>query len=668
MTFPQRMNRRLNILFWTLLLSLLSPAALKAGECGRTYRCQEALVKFSRHLKATDIERLLKENHGVVVRRFPRTRLYQVAFPEQYETAGWLAAFRDQAGVLLAEPNDLVSAQALPNDPQFNLLWGLKNAGQTGGLAGTDIAIENVWDTFQDGSGVIVAVIDTGVDYEHPDLAANMWVNPGEIAGNGIDDEGNGFIDDIHGYDFSNNDNDPMDDHQHGTHVAGILGAVGNNGVGVTGVAWQAKIMAVKFLNDSANGTVADAISCIEYAVANGAVILNNSWGSSAFNAALQSAILEADAQGALFFAAAGNQGRNIDVNPFYPAGLDVPNILSITSIDDENDLSSFSNFGAIDVDLAAPGGDVYSTKPNNTYGYISGTSMATPYTAGAAALLWSQFPSLSHRQVRNLVFQGVEPRNYLAANTAMGGIVNVANSLAIALDPSNQIPAANAGSDRSLELGTAVTLNGSASDGDGDFPLSFEWELTVPPGSRSRLDDFSSQNPTFVPDLEGEYIASLVVSDSASDSVPDSATVTVAGGILPLPTVILQAEFRKDGGGNQDLSAGAPAPLGAKITLNGKGSSSLLPEELLFEWEIVAKPSASLVALSSTDKSLVSLEPDLAGTYTVRLTVEDGYNENFGEISFAVVEPSTPSAPAGPNTPQAPAASAGGCSISIID
>ncbi|HKX12259.1 MAG TPA: S8 family serine peptidase [bacterium] len=649
----------------SLVPAWLASAPLLADECGANYRCQEALVKFSRRLGPADIDRLLAENHATVVRRFPLTRLYLLSFPETYETSGWITAFRKQPGVLVAEANDYVWAQALPDDPSFNLLWGLKNSGQTGGLTGTDIGIEGVWDSLHDGNGVVVAVIDTGVDHQHPDLAANMWVNSGEIPANGIDDDGNGFVDDIHGYDFANNDGDPMDDHQHGTHVAGILGAVGNNGVGVSGVVWTAKIMALKFLNENAGGSAGDAVLAMEYAMANGAVILNNSWGSNSFNAALQNAILEADSQGVLFFAAAGNQGRDIDASPFYPASYDLPNIVSVASIDDGDELSSFSNFGALDVDLGAPGGEIFSTKPGNTYGYISGTSMATPYVAGVAALLWSEFPGLSHRQIRNLILQGVEPKAYLAGQTVMGGLLNADNSLAFALDPSNQVPEANAGSDRSLELGQAVVLNGAGSDGDGDFPLSFDWELIVPSGSRSRLDSYFSQNPSFVPDREGDYIATLVVSDSLSDSIPDTVTVTVAGGSLPLPEVLIRA-FYRERGVRRDLSAGAPAPAGVAVELDGGESSSLFPDPLLFQWEVVAKPEGSQATLSSSDRTTSSLIPDRPGTYTVRLRVEDGYQENFAELSFATTEAAGPSDP-NPLNPASPTSpGGGGCSFQV--
>ncbi len=629
-------------------------------------------MKFSRHLHAADIQDLLNETGTRILEYFPQTRLYHLALPPGRDTLSAIENLKNRHGVLLAAPNYRVSAQLLPNDPQFSLAWGLHNTGQTGGVAGADIGVAGVWDSFQDGSGVLVAVIDTGIDYDHPDLAANMWVNPGEVAGNGVDDDGNGFIDDVHGYDFANDDGDPMDDNEHGTHVAGTLGAVGNNGSGVSGVAWNAQIMAVKFLDESTNGSLSLAVASIEYAIANGAKILNNSWGGGGFNAALLNAILESDAQGALFFAAAGNQGRDTDSNEFYPAGYDSPNILSIASIEDNDSLSFFSNFGKLSVDFAAPGGEVYSTKPGNTYGYISGTSMATPHAAGAAALLWTQFPSLNHRQIRNLLFQGVAHRNYLETLTVMEGILSVANSLAVATDPGNQAPVANAGSDQNRNLGNKVTLNGSATDPDGDFPLIFEWELTVPPGSDSTLKSPVSQKPNFTPDMVGIYTATLVVSDSLASSVPDSVTININGGSLPPPTVVIHASFRLEGGAIQALDSGAPAPTGSEVNLDGSDSTSLFPDQMLFEWLVVAKPPDSAAQLVHAAQSMAQLTPDKPGTYTVRLTVEDGHNENFGEISFLAADPAPPPPPPPASIPEDPAppapvaAAAGGCSLII--
>src|SRR5690606_1467341 len=222
----------------------------------------------------------------------------------------------------------------------------------------------------------------------HPDLAANMWTNTGEVPGNGIDDDGNGVADDVHGANFVPTvaTGDPMDDNGHGTHVAGTIGAVTNNHLGVAGVNWETRIMALKFLSASGSGTTAGAIRAIEYAIANGANIMNNSWGGGGFSRALEDAIREAHDAGILFVAAAGNSSQNNDTNPFYPASYDVPNVMSVMATDQDDDKAGCSHFGLASVGLGAPGVGILSTTPGGSFDSFNGTSMASPHVAGAAA------------------------------------------------------------------------------------------------------------------------------------------------------------------------------------------------------------------------------------------------------------------------------------------
>ena len=258
-----------------------------------------------------------------------------------------------------------------------------------------------------------MAVVDTGVSYKHPDLAGNAWKNPGDPP-NGADDDGNGFSDDIFGADFFGNDNDPDDDGGHGTHVAGIIGAQGNNLLGVTGVNWEANIMALKFLDENGEGNTADAANAIDYAVAHGARIVNASWGGPSFSQALYGAIKRAGDRGTLVVAAAGNEGVNADVRPDYPAAFDLPNIVSVAATDRADQLLDFSNYGAKSVDLGAPGDDVYSTVPTlsdpSGYAAFSGTSMAAPFVAGAAALYLSKYPTATVDQIKAALLQPGPP------------------------------------------------------------------------------------------------------------------------------------------------------------------------------------------------------------------------------------------------------------------
>ncbi|WP_170915402.1 S8 family serine peptidase [Microcystis aeruginosa] len=331
-----------------------------------------------------------------------------------------------------------ISAQAtFPNDPGFNQLWGLHNTGQSGGTADADIDAPEAWDIQTGDPNLVIGVVDTGVDYNHPDLAGNIWTNPGEIANDGIDNDGNGYIDDIRGWDFAYNDNDPSDVDGHGTHVSGTIAGKGNNGVGVTGVAWNAKIMPLKFLDDTGSGSTSNAILAINYATAKGVKLTNNSWGGGGYSQALYNAINAAGQAGALFIAAAGNSAQNTDTSPSYPASYNLANIISVASTTRTDSLSSFSNYGLTSVDLGAPGSAIYSTTPNNTYATYSGTSMASPHVAGAAALLWSQNPTWTAQQVKDALMNTGDPIAALAGKTVSGKRLNVFNALAAANLPS---------------------------------------------------------------------------------------------------------------------------------------------------------------------------------------------------------------------------------------
>jgi subtilisin family serine protease len=333
------------------------------------------------------------------------------------------------------EPNFVVRAARLPNDRSFGEQWGLRNLGHFGGKAGGDIGATSAWDVTI-GSSIPVAVVDTGVFFKHPDLATNAWLNPTDPL-NGKDDDGDGFTDDLSGADFLNGDSNPDDDGGHGTHVAGIIGAQGNNAIGVTGVNWETQIMGLKFLDGNGEGNTADAANAIDFAVDHGARVINASWGGPAFSMALYSAIRRANEHGVLFVAAAGNDGVNADSTPDYPAAFDLPNIISVAATDRSDRLVDFSNYGAKSVDLAAPGDDIYSTVPpvSDPTGYaaFSGTSMAAPFVTGAAALYLSKFPQATADQVRAALLSTVDRLPTLAGKTVTGGRLNIANALGAA-------------------------------------------------------------------------------------------------------------------------------------------------------------------------------------------------------------------------------------------
>ncbi|MDA1015024.1 MAG: S8 family peptidase [Planctomycetota bacterium] len=292
----------------------------------------------------------------------------------------------EAAGVVSPSISD-----SAPNDPFLNKLWGMKKCGAT-----------QVWPRIHDSTKIIVAVIDSGVDYRHPDLQGNMWSRGGK-----------------HGYDFYDNDDDPLDEQDHGTHVAGTIAAIGNNGVGVVGVSWKTQIMALRFLGPDGSGATSDAVKCIDWAVANGAHILNNSWAGPDTSPELSEAVARAERKGVLFVAAAGNTGgtgNNNDSRPYYPASLRQANVISVGAIDENDARGSFSHYGKQSVDIGAPGVQILSTVRNNKYDTFSGTSMASPHVAGAAALIWgntfstpTQTPA-QMAKVRDLIYENARP------------------------------------------------------------------------------------------------------------------------------------------------------------------------------------------------------------------------------------------------------------------
>ncbi|HCQ20978.1 MAG TPA: hypothetical protein DIU28_05840, partial [Anabaena sp. UBA12330] len=401
------------------------------------YASNKLIVKFNDTINIAQANEM-KNTLGVVKTetiKLTGAQIWTLSGKTSVETT--LATYRNSSLFKYIEPDYIVTTAATPNDPGFPQLWGLHNTGQGGGTPDADIDAPEAWDIETGNPNLVIGVIDTGVDYNHPDLVGNIWTNPGEIAGDGIDNDNNGYIDDIRGWDFAYNDNNPMDVQGHGTHVSGTIAGKGNNGVGVTGVAWNAKIMPLKFLDDTGSGSTSNAISAINYATAKGVKITNNSWGGGGYSQALYDAINAAGQQGALFIAAAGNESNNNDTLPSYPASYNLANIISVASTTRTDSLSSFSNYGLTSVDLGAPGSDIYSTTPNNTYSTYSGTSMASPHVAGAAALVWSENPTWTAQQVKNTLMNTGDSIAALAGKTVSGKRLNVYNALVSSSLPS---------------------------------------------------------------------------------------------------------------------------------------------------------------------------------------------------------------------------------------
>jgi thermitase len=333
--------------------------------------------------------------------------------------------------VEIAEPNYIFRAIRKPNDPDYSQLWGLSNTGGADkdgsrGMVGMDIGAEKAWAITTGKKEVIVAVIDTGVDFTHPDLVNQAWINEAEAKGvTGVDDDGNGYVDDINGFNFVANNGNSHDDNGHGTHCAGTIGAEGDNGIGVVGVAWNVRIMAVKFLDRAGSGTLDGAIKAVDYARKNGAHISSNSWGGGGSSALLKRAVEETRDAGQIFVAAAGNSAMDNDRFATQPAGLGVENIVSVAALDNRGGLASFSNFGARTVHVAAPGVNVLSTVPAGAYDTYSGTSMAAPHVSGVAALMLSQNPNMTYQEVKERLISSSRGINTLSGRVVSGGIVD---------------------------------------------------------------------------------------------------------------------------------------------------------------------------------------------------------------------------------------------------
>lgn len=430
------------VLIYTLTLSavgsLLMPSKVMAGDTqtkgAPRYRADAIIIKPKTGVSLRSVADLHSRFGTKASASFSRFGNMQVVeLPNGLGVQQAIDGYFNSGLVDYAEPDYIVSieqTQTVSNDLSANL-WNLNNTGQNAGTVDADIDAPEAWSVRTDASIVTVGVIDTGIDYNHPDLNANMWRNPGEIAGDGIDNDNDGYIDNIHGINTVTGSGNPMDDNNHGTHVAGTIGAVGNNGIGSVGVAWNVKLMALKFIDATGTGSVSNAIKCIDFAIGKKVSVLNNSWGGGAYTQALYDAINRANSAGIVFVAAAGNSAADNDSLAFYPANYALPNVVPVGATDNKDALSTFSNYGYKTVELAAPGTSIFSTTPNNTYSTFSGTSMAAPHVSGAFALLKAHRTDLA--SVGALIGQILGTTDQLASlsnRTFTGGRLNLYRAL----------------------------------------------------------------------------------------------------------------------------------------------------------------------------------------------------------------------------------------------
>ncbi len=503
------------------------------------------------------------------------------------------------------EPDWKVSTNQTPTDSAFvdGRLWGLRNTGQDGGTAGVDINVVEAWTRTTGRREVVIGVVDTGINYTHQDLAPQMWRNPGEIPGNGIDDDANGYIDDIFGVNVINGSGDPFDDNGHGSHVSGTAAASGLDSGDHVGVAYDVRLMGLKFLGRNGRGDTSDAILAIDYAVEAGADILNNSWGGGGFSQALNDSIQAANDAGILFVVAAGNNRTDINITPDFPSSYEIPNVISVAAINREGNISSFSNFGVTTVHLAAPGEEIFSCyiRSNRAYTFLEGTSMAAPHVSGVAALILSQFPDASIAELRNRLLNTARPLPALFGKTVSGGVVNATGALDLRADgdfdiafPSSRALGINQSEDIFISLSdltpiTDATVNASF---DGTTPVVF-------------LDN------GIAPDLfanDGIYSATLTTTSEDTTTILSGQATTSTGNTktftFDFPTIARPP--------NDDFANAIPLTDGTFITASNVGATRepsepvnppfASPQSLWWTW---TAPQTEEVTISTSGSNL---------------------------------------------------------------
>ena len=558
-----------------------------------------------------------------------------------------LQILRANPDVEFVEPNYIIRVGGIPDEPMFTSLWGLFNTGQTigssTGIVGADISAVEAWDITTGSQSTVVGIVDTGIDYNHPDLAANVWSAPHAFSVNL-----GGLVitcaPGSHGFNAINNTCNPLDDNSHGTHVAGTIGAVGNNGVGVAGVNWTASLMGLKFLNAAGSGTVADAIKAIEFAIQAKAAlgpdanirILNNSWGSGGISVALRNQVEATKAHDMLFVAAAGNNSFNNDIAPFYPASYASENVVSVAASTNRDEQASFSNYGASSVHLHAPGQNILSTVRNNQYQYFSGTSMAAPHVSGAAALMLAACPRTTE-QLKTALLDSVDPVAALSGLTTTGGRLNADALLAAcAIDPPTLTISVDA------DTITVTVENGPGNPGDW---LGLYCPATNPNQSftmRRYLNGLAtppetgleSATLTFPKPAQGGTCNARLFRDDSWIKLATSSTVSFP--VVP-PTVTVT---------NPNVGPGATLNI---VVANGPGS----PTDWIGLYRTGAPDSPSLTwtylngsqvppVTPLTNATLALTVPTVGGTYEVRFYANDGYDKLATSNIVTVTPPPT--------------------------
>ena len=644
--------RRLPV-FWLIpVLAILPLGAQTRGKNkteffqGKEAAANEVLVKF----RPTTFQSVLEAQAAGEVDESERvggTGLLRL-HSSRKNVATLVSELSARSDVEYAEPNYIVHTTAIPNDPRFGELWGLQNTGQTiqgfPGIPGADISATAAWDISTGSRANVAAVIDTGIDYRHPDLAANVWSAPAAftvtIGGQSITCPAGS-----HGFNAITNVCDPLDDNNHGSHVSGTIGAVGNNGTGVVGVNWTASIMAGKFLDATGTGTIANAINAIEFVVqaklafaATGDAnvrVLSNSWGGGAFSQALLDEINRADANDMLFVAAAGNSGTPNDLFPQYPASYNTPNVVAVAATDNTDSLAFFSNFGPNTVHLGAPGVDVLSTTIGGTYAYFSGTSMATPHVSGAALLVLSKC-SLNTASLKTLLLNNVDPIPSLSGLTVTGGRLNVNKAIRACATPVNPDFALSATpASQTVTQGGSTSYNLSISPSGGFTGLvtfSASGLSTAATASFSPNPASSSSTMTVSTDAATTPVGSFAVTiTSVSGTLAHTTSVTLVVNAAPAPNFSLSATPA-----SQTVVQGASTTYTVNITPLGGFSGAVS----LSATGLPAGASASFTPNPATSSSTMTVSTDATtptGSFPVTIIGTSGTLTQTASVTLVV-------------------------------
>ncbi|WP_052692070.1 S8 family serine peptidase [Teredinibacter purpureus] len=577
-----------------------------------TYEPFDIVVRLKPSLRLADIQQLHAHYSATVTNTIAPLNMEVWRLDTQTDLLNTLQSLNSNDAVYFAELNYKLASFDIPDDPRLGELWGLHNEGQTGGSVDADIDAVEAWNIWQGSHNTVVAVIDTGIDYSHPELVGNIWVNDNEIPDNNVDDDLNGYVDDVHGYDFANGDGDPLDDNDHGTHVAGTIGATGNDGIGIVGVNHAVKLMAVKFLSGSGGGSTAQAIESIVYAVDNGATILNNSWGGGAESVALLNAIQYANDQDVLFVAAAGNRGTNNDALPSFPSGYEVDNIIAVAATDHNDLLASFSQYGLATVDLGAPGVDILSSVTGGGTSSFSGTSMATPHVAGVAALVKSYKTSLTTPELKAILLESVNPIDSLLGKTVTGGRLNAYDALQLSGPDWIVLPDIRNGSLTGGESATVELSINALALPVGDYVIDLVFASNDPENPRVTVP----VTVTVTDDgVAPSAIVDLTVSDIADTQAVFNFTATGDDGSQGTATrydIRYSDERLTEQNWNEASAALVSAqPLGAgeteTITVTGlQGNSSLWVGVKVIDFGDLASALSNVVSIDTLNTSLV--------------------------------------------------------------